>query len=180
MDNNVAFVFIFVFVLTLVTMALIVIFTGDSEHRWRRKKKRHKLKLRVIFQSKIKNNLMSSINSIVLTDSNPHPGLVQVVDDAGNVYTGTLSNPVIQIADDSQDTLVIDPNTPNTVDVQEKTPQGGTTAIVKMDFTSQGNATPPAGSTAQAIPDGTLFTALPVTVTMINRVSANLKLQITF
>lgn len=141
---------------------------------------RKKFKLRVIFQSTIKNHLMASINSITLTDANPHTGLVQVVDDAGNIYTGTLSNPVITVADSTQDTVTVDPTTPNTIDVQVKNPTGGTTASLKMDFTSQGNATPPAGSTAQAIPDGTVSPGLPCTITMINKVSANLKLQVSF
>lgn len=123
---------------------------------------------------------MASIDSITLTDVNPHTGLVQVVDDAGNVYTGTLSNPVITVADPTQDSVIIDPSKPNTIDVQEKNPQGGTTAVLKMDFTSQGNATPAAGSTAQAIPDGTVFTGLSCSITMINKVSAQLKLQVSF
>lgn len=180
--GNIIPLFLSSFALILASMAIfVVIFTGKDAKRFHRHKHRHPpLKLRILFHHKIKHSFMSSINSIVLSDANPHPGLVQVVDDAGNVYSGTLSNPVITLADPSQDTLIIDPNTPNTVDVQELTPQGGTTAVVKMDFVSQGNSTPAAGSTAQAIPDGTVFPALAVNVTMINRVTASLKLQVTF
>jgi len=157
-------------------MVKVIIIIDDKKKR----KHHHKLKLRVIFQSKIKHHLMASINSITLTDVQPHTGLVQVVDDLGNVYSGTLSNPVIDVADPTQDSVVIDPTTPNTIDVQEKNPQGGTTANLKMDFTSQGNATPAPGSSAQAIPDGTVFPGLAVSITMINKVSTQLKLQVSF
>lgn len=157
-------------------MVKIIIIIDEKRH----KKHHHRLKLRVIFQSKIKHHLMASINSITLTDAQPHTGLVQVVDDAGNVYTGTLSNVIVGVADPSQDQVTVDPNTPNTIDVQEKNPTGGTTATVTADFTSQGNQTPPAGSTAQAITDGTVFPGLTCSITMINKVSTQLKLQVSF
>lgn len=173
MDNILIAIFAILMGLT------IAIYINDKKEK-RHRIHRHKLKLQVIFQSPIKNHLMASINSITLTDANPHTGLVQVVDDSGNVYTGTLSNPVIDVADPSQDSVVVDPSTPNTIDVQEKNPTGGTTASLKMDFTSQGNATPAAGSTAQAIPDGTVIPGLSCSITMINKVSAQLKLQVSF
>jgi uncharacterized protein YdgA (DUF945 family) len=125
---------------------------------------------------------MASINSITLTDNQPHTGLITVVDGAGNTYTGTLSNVVVTPADPTQDKATVDPTTPNTIDVQEASPTGGTTVSVTADFTSQGNATPAAGSTAQPIPDGTVFTGLTVPggVTVINKVTASLKLQVAF
>lgn len=123
---------------------------------------------------------MASINSITLTDAQVHTGLVQVTDDAGNLYSGTLSNPVITVADPTQDTAVIDPTTPNTVDVQEVNPTGGTTAVLTADFTSDGNVIAAAGQTPTAPATGTVFPGLTVSFAMINKVSANLKLQITF
>lgn len=178
--NNIPALFLSIFALTLSIMAIIVIFTGDDEHRWRHKKKRHKLKLQVHFQTKIKHNLMASINSITLSDALAHTGLITVVDDAGNTYSGTLANVTAVPADPTQDKVTVDPTTPNTIDVQEANPTGGTTAIVKADFTSQGNSTPAAGSTAQSIADGTVFTGLTCQIVLINKVSANLKLQVNF
>lgn len=122
---------------------------------------------------------MASINSITLTDALPHTGLITVTDDFGNTYTGTLSNVAVAVADPSQDTAVVDPNVPNTIDVQEANPTGGTTALVTADFTSQGNSVP-SNPTAQAIPDGQVFLGLTCQVVMINKVSANLKLQVNF
>lgn len=130
-----------------------------------------------------KNNIqMASINSITLTDNQPHTGLITVVDGAGNAYTGTLANVVVTTADPTQDTATVDPTTPNTIDVQEANPTGGTSVSVTADFTSQGNSAPAAGSTAQAIPDGTVFPGLvvPGGVTVINKVNASLKLQVAF
>lgn len=123
---------------------------------------------------------MASINSITLTDALSHSGLISVVDGNGNTYTGTLANVVVTPADPTQDSAVVDPNTPNTIDIQEKSPTGGTTVKVTADFTSSGNATPPAGSTAQPIPDGTVFTGLSCQVVVINKVTASLKLQVAF
>lgn len=125
---------------------------------------------------------MASINSITLSDNQPHTGLITVVDGAGNSYTGILANVVVTPADPTQDTATVDPTTPNTIDVQEASLTGGTTVSVTADFTSQGNATPAAGSTAQAIPDGTVFLGLvvPGGVTVINKVTASLKLQVAF
>ncbi len=179
--NNIATLFLSVFALILSVMAIIVIFTESDEHRWRRKKKRHKLKLQVHFQSNLNHKLMASINSITLTDNQPHTGLITVVDDAGNSYTGTLANVKIGVADPTQDVVTVDPNTPNTIDVQELQVTGGTTATLIADFTSQGNATP-STPTAQAIPDGTVFTGLTVPggIVMINKVSTQLKLQVAF
>lgn len=124
---------------------------------------------------------MASINSITLTDNKPHTGLISVTDDAGNSYTGTLANVQIAVADPTQDTVTVDPNTPNTIDVQEANPTGGTTANLTADFTSQGNSVP-STPTAQAIPDGTVFTGLTVPggIVMINKVSTQLKLQVAF
>lgn len=162
--------------LVLITMWIIIIFD-----RWRRKR-RHRLKLQVRFHQQLKHIYMASINSLTITDNLPHTGLISVVDGNGNSYTGTLANVVVTPADPTMDTAVVDPTTPNTIDVQEASPTGGTTVSVTADFTSQGNATPAAGSTAQAIPDGTIFAGLTVPggVTLINKVTASLKLQVAF
>lgn len=124
---------------------------------------------------------MASINSLTLVDNLPHTGLISVVDGSGNTYTGTLANVVVTPADPTQDTATVDATTPNTIDVQEASPTGGTTVSVTADFTSQGNATP-ATPTAQAIPDGTVFPGLTVPggIILINKVTASLKLQVAF
>lgn len=182
--NNIAnpILFAWAVILAIFGSVALTIIIRDKEPSWRpwRRRHRHKLKLQVYFINKIKHHLMSSINSITLTDNQPHSGLVTVVDDAGNSYTGTITPPVITVADPSQDIVTNDATTPNTVDVQEKNPTGGTTAILTADFTSQGNATPPAGSTKQAIPDGTVFPGLTCQIVMINKVTTQLKLQTTF
>ena len=161
--------------LVLITMWIIIIFG-----RWRRKM-RLRLKLQVRFHQHLKHIFMASINSLTITDNLPHTGLISVVDGNGNSYTGTLANVVVAPADPTQDTAIVDPNTPNTIDVQEASPTGGTTVSVTADFTSVGNATP-STSTAQAIPDGTVFPGLTVPggVTLINKVTASLKLQVAF
>ena len=179
MDNNIVLWFIAVFALILTVMTAIVIFVVGPISDRRRKKKRHKFKLQVIFQNKIKHFFMASINSITLTDNQPHTGLVTVVDDAGNSYTGTLSNMVIGVVDPTADVVTVDPKTPNTIDVQELKVTGGTTATLTADFTSQGNATP-STPTAQAIPDGIVLTGLTCQIVMINKVSTQLKLQVAF
>lgn len=144
------------------------------------RRKYHKLRLAIHFSNNKNQFSMASINSITLTDTNPHTGLIQVVDGAGNVYTGTYANVAVSVADPTQDSATVDTTNPNTIDVQEKNPTGGTTGTLTLDFTSQGNATPPAGSTAQAIPDGTVFPGLTCQFVMINKVSAQLKLQVAF
>jgi|GEM_PF-5330439 len=147
-----------------------------------RRPKRRKLRLAILFQTNKNHIFMASINSITLTDNQPHTGLITVVDGNGNSYTGTLSNVVVTPTDPTQDTAKVDSTTPNTIDVQEASPTGGTTISVTADFTSQGNATPAAGSTAIPIADGTVFPALvvPGGVTVINKVTASLKLQVAF
>jgi hypothetical protein len=125
---------------------------------------------------------MSTLNSVTFTAPGTKTGLIQVVDQQGNVYTGTYANATVVAADPSQDTFAIDPTVASTLDVTEVSANGGTSAVVKLDFTSQGNATPAAGSTAQPIADGTVFTGLTCTVAAINKnVSAlQLGLQVTF
>ena len=123
---------------------------------------------------------MASINSITLTDALPHTGKIQVVDDQGNVYNGNYSNPVLALADDTQDTATIDPATPDSLIVQEKNPTGGTTAVLTIDWESQGNNSPEPDSTAMAIPDGTILKGLSCQVALINNVTFSLKLQVAF
>src|ERR1700744_1355020 len=162
MDYTILWVILSLFVGIAIGFYLSVI-----KHR----KKKIKLYLRVHLISNNKNQVqMASINSITLTDNQPHTGLVSVIDGNGNTYTGTLANVVVTPADPTQDTAQVDPTTPNTIDIQEASPTGGTTVSVTADFTSQGNATPAAGSTAQAIPDGTVFPGLTVPggITVIN------------
>lgn len=165
--------------LLFLCMGLIIVIFQDGKKKKHKKHKRPYLHLRIYFQNKIKHSFMASINSITLTDALPHTGLITVTDDFGNTYTGTLSNVAVAVADPSQDTAVVDPNVPNTIDVQEANPTGGTTALVTADFTSQGNSVP-SNPTAQAIPDGQVFLGLTCQVVMINKVSANLKLQVNF
>lgn len=177
--NNSAASFLSVFALILALMSITIIFIGYKKQKKHHKKKHKRLRLQVHFQTKYKNHFMASINSITLTDNQPHTGLVTVVDDAGNSYTGTLSNVVIGVVDPSQDTVTVDPNAPNTIDVQEVNPTGGTTAAITADFTSQGNSTPSTPS-AQSIPDGTVLPGLTCQIVLINKVSTQLKLQVAF
>lgn len=181
MHNNVITgLFILLALNWVATMSMVIIIFEGKRHKKKRHGKHPRLKLRIFFQNKIKHFFMASINSITLTDALAHTGLITVTDDAGNNYTGTLANVAVTVADPTQDTAVVDPTTPNTIDVQEKNPTGGTTAVVTADFTSQGNATLIAGSTAQAIPDGAVFPGLTCQVIMINKVSTQLKLQVSF
>ena len=178
MDNNSGT--LLGYILLILALSMIILIITEKDKKKKHKKHKHpKLRLRIYFQNKINHFCMASINSITLTDAQLHTGLITVVDDAGNSYTGTLGNVSVAVADPTQDTAVVDPNVPNTIDVQEANPTGGTTAIVTADFTSQGNAIP-SNPTAQPILDGTVFPGLSVQIVMINKVSANLKLQVTF
>lgn len=119
-----------------------------------------------------------SLNTLTLTDTLTHTGVISVTDLKGNTYSGTLANIQVQVSDPTQDTIVADPTKANTIDVTDVLPNGGTSAVVKADFTSQGNATPPSGSTATAIPDGTVFPGLSVTVTIVNAIPSTVQLQL--
>lgn len=177
--NNTYLLALAIFLIVFSGMVTIIVIEGKKRKKKHKKHKHPHLRLRIYFQNKIKHSFMASINSITLTDALPHTGLITVVDDLGNSYTGTLSNVSVAVADPSQDTVVVDPGVPNTIDVQEANPTGGTTAVVTADFTSQGNSIP-SNPTAQAIPDGQVFPGLTCQVILINKVSANLKLQVNF
>src|SRR6201999_1425163 len=140
MGNQTLLIFGLVLAVIAAMVLITIIIIDENGHRCHKPK----FKLRVYFVNKINHFYMASINSITLTDALAHTGLITVGDDAGNSYTGTLANVQIAVADPSQDTVTLDPNTPNTIDVQEANPTGGTTATLTADFTSQGNATPPA------------------------------------
>lgn len=142
-------------------------------HRYRQ----HKLRLAIYFQNN-KNQFGMSLNSITLTDTLTHTGVISVTDVNGNTYQGTLGNIAVVVSDPTQDTVVVDPTAPNTIDVTDLAPSGGTTASITADFTSQGNATPTTGSTAVAIPDGTVFAGLKGTVTIVNAIPSTVQLQL--
>lgn len=158
------------FGLFLAGMAVTIIIIQGGKYRKKHRHYKPKLNLRVYFHNKIKHHLMA-FNQITLTDTAPHQGKITVVDDAGNSYTGTLSNPIITITDPAQDTVTVDPGTPDTVIVQETVPTGGTTATLTMDFTAQGNTN---------IVDGTVFPGLTCQIVLINNVTTQLKLQVAF
>lgn len=124
----------------------------------------------VFYSTTLKNTNMAS-NSFTLTDLNKHTFVAAVQDSLGNSYQGTLSFTSETPSDPTQDSAVTDPTVANTVDVTALTNTGGTAIAVVASFTSQGNATPASGSTATAIPDGTVLT-VPGTLTIINNVSA--------
>lgn len=140
------------------------------------RKKKHKLHLIVLFPNY--KNQQKMQNSITLVDTNPHTGLIVAVDQNGNVYAGTWANLKSVVADPTQDTGTIDPTNANTLDVQNVASGGGTTDVVTGDFTSVGNSVPPAGSTAFAIPDGTVFPGLTGTITIINKVPTTVQLAL--
>ena len=147
---------------------------------WFEKHFRHHFRLNIHFN--IKNLNQMSLNALTLTDTLVHTGLITVGDANGNTYQGTLANVQISDSDTTQDTAVADPTAPNTIDVQAVSPKGGSTVNFSADFTSQGNATPAAGSSAIAIPDGTVFPGLKGSATLINTLptTAQLNLNVTF
>lgn len=159
-----------IFASGLILLALILLFYLIHP----RKKKRLKLAIHFINS---KTHQMS-LNTITLTDTLTHTGVISVQDLLGNTYSGTLANIQVQASDPTQDTVVADPTKANTIDVTDLLPNGGTSAVVTADFTSQGNGTPAAGSTATAIPDGTVFTGLKVTVTIVNAIPSTVQLQL--
>lgn len=145
--------------------------------------------LAVIFQTNNKSIFMSSVNSITLTDLNPHTGLIVMVDNFGNSYTGTLSVPVLSGFDASQDAVNVDGTTPNQLDVEGVTTSGGTNGTLTGTWTSQGNTTsrPNPNNTAtktfppsEVIPDGQTFPALSCPVTVINKITLSFALQVNF
>lgn len=141
------------------------------------REKRFKLKLAIHFSNN-KNPFGMSLNTITLTDTLKHTGVISVTDAAGNTYSGTLANIAVTVSDATQDAVVVDPSAPNTIDVTDVAPSGGTTVAITADFTSQGNATPAAGSTAKPIPDGTVFPGLKGLVTIINAIPSTVQLQL--
>lgn len=174
MGNNITLWFIAVFALILAAMCVIIIFTGDHEHRRRHKKKRHKLRLAVYFHNH-KNPFKMSVNTLTLTDTLVHTGIISVVDLGGVTYQGTLGNITVAPADPTQDIAVVDPNTPNTIDINNVAASGGTVVNILADFTSQGN-------TDKGVADGTVFTGLKGVVTVINDIpsTVQLSLQVNF
>lgn len=122
------------------------------------------------------------LNSLTITDNAVHTGLVTVTDDKGNAYTGTLANIAVADSDATQDTSSVDSTTSNTIDVKAIAPKGGEQVAVTADFTSQGNGTPAAGSSALPVVDGTVFPGLKGLATIINAIPTvpNLSLNITF
>lgn len=119
-----------------------------------------------------------SLNTITLTDTLKHTGVISVTDAAGNTYQGTLANIAVVASDPTQDLVAVDPAAANTIDVTDILPNGGTTANITADFTSVGNSTPAVGSTAQPIVDGTVFTGLKGTVTIVNAIPSTVQLQL--
>lgn len=162
------------------TMVIINICQG-IRHRRKHSHHHHFLRLQTIFQNNT-NPFNMSLNSLTINDLLPHKGVISVTDDAGNSYSGTISNIQISVSDTTLDNGAVDTGIANTVDITALGPNGATTANLTADFTSQGNGTPAAGSTAQAIPDGTVFTGLKGTVSIINdiKTAISLKLAVNF
>lgn len=131
--------------------------------------------------------MANSVNSITLTDTNPHTGLIVVVDNFGNQYKGTLGNVVIAGFDPAQDNFSIDPANTSTLDVQDVAANGGTVATLTGDFTSVGNTVSnpnpdPTKPPSVAMTDGTVLTGLTCQVTAINKLpsTASFALQVNF
>jgi hypothetical protein len=167
-------------------MGILMIFMGDERRRKRHHHER-KFKLQVIFHQQINHLSMASINSITLTDTNPHSGLIVMIDNFGNTYTGTLQNGALSGFDTTQDTLALDSANPNTLDVTDVAPGGGTTGTLKGDWVSQGNGTSrpnpdPTKPPSQAILDGTVMSGLSCPVTVINKIptTVTFALQVNF
>lgn len=108
-------------------------------------------------------------NSATLTDLLKHTFVGQATDTLGNVYQGTIAFTSAVPADPTQDTASVDATNANTVDAQAVSNTGGTVINVAGNFTSQGNSTPAPGSTAAAIPDGTVIPGTGI-LTLTNNV----------
>lgn len=109
-------------------------------------------------------------NSATLTDLLKHTFVAQATDTAGNVYQGTIAFTSVAASDPTQDTANADSTAANTIDVQAVSNSGGTVINVAGNFTSQGNSTPATGSSAVAIPDGTVIPCSG-TLTLVNNVA---------
>lgn len=116
-----------------------------------------------------------SVNTLTLTDTLVHTGIISVVDPGGVTYQGTLGNITVAPADPTQDVAIVDPNTPNTIDINNVAASGGTVVNILADFTSQGNAD-------KGVTDGTVFAGLKGVVTVINDIpsTVQLSLQVNF
>jgi hypothetical protein len=147
---------------------------------WLEKHLQHYFHLNIHFHTKNLNTM--GLNALTITDNLTHTGLVTVSDNNGNTYTGTLANLQVVDGDPTQDASSVDPTTANTLDVKAVAPKGGETISFTADFTSQGNATPPVGSSAIPVPDGTTFPGLKGTATIINSIptTPTLNLNVTF
>lgn len=147
-------------------MVIIYILEGEKRHPHGHHHK-PKLRLRVYFHNKIKNHLMA--NSVTLTDLLPHKGVISVIDQNGNSYAGKLSNIQVTSSDSTVDTAGVDPNDPNTLDVTAVTKTGGSTINFTADFTPD-----------SPIDGQTSFTGLQGTATIVNNVTTQLSLQVSF
>lgn len=147
---------------------------------WLERHLRHHFHLNIHFHTKNCNTM--GLNSLTITDNLVHTGLVTVTDANGNTYTGTLANLAVVDGDATQDTSSVDSASANTLDIKAVTPKGGETISFTADFTSQGNATPPTGSSTIPVPDGTVIPGLKGTATVINAIptTPTLNLNVTF
>lgn len=129
--------------------------------------------------------MATSVNSITLNDVAPHTGLIVLTDNYGNQYSGTLSNAVLSGFDPAQDTVTVDANNPNQLDVQSVSETGGTMATLTGDWTSSGNVDvrpnpDPSKPGSVSIADGEVKTGVSCQVTIINKVSRTFALQVNF
>lgn len=175
--------YLYIGIFGLALAITIIIIEGD---RWRKRRHKHRhFSLQATFSNKINNTIMASVNTVTLTDLLAHTALITLVDNYGNAYSGTLSNPQITGLDSTLDTVKIDPANPEQLDVTAISETGGNTITLTGDWTSQGNATsrPNPDSTkpgSEAIPDGTVKTGVGCTITIINKATRTFALQATF
>lgn len=155
------------FGLFLAGMAVTIIIIQGGKYRKKHRHHKPRLHLRVYFHNKIKHHLMA--NSVTLTNLLPHKGVISVVDQNGNSYAGKLSNIQVTSSDSTVDTAGVDPNDPNTLDVTAVTKTGGTTITFTADFTPD-----------SPIDGQTSFTGLQGTATIVNNVTTQLSLQVSF
>lgn len=155
------------------SMGVVYVFNQYFGWPWKpegyHRRRRHHLKLFLVVHFHNLQNTFIMANSVTLTDLLPHKGVISVVDQNNNSFSGKLSNIVVASSDATVDQAAVDPNQPNTIDVTAVTKTGGSTLNFTADFTPD-------------IPiDGqTSFTGLKGLATVVNNVTTQLSLQINF
>ena len=147
----------------------VVVNIGEIFINFGGEKERNKMRPRLAFNILINNknlNFMSVVTSINLTSPAPVQLFMTVIDPSGNLIAGTATGYAYAVADPTQDIAVVDPTTPEDVDIHAVSSTGGTTVTPTANFVStlkQADGVTPVFSSPITGPALTLTNNIPVT-----------------